>query len=541
MSARDREKAKSESAGRLWRPLRLAVFRNLLIANLVSDIGTFMQNVGAAWLMVSFGVGPGYVALTQTAAALPFFVFAPLAGAIGDVVDRRKLVLFTEAWMILTALALAVLTIHGTISPWLLLGLTFAVSAGDAFEAPSWRAILPELVRKDDLASASALNGIEFNFARAVGPALAGIVVAAAGVATAFVLNVVSFLGVFGVIAAWKRPVRKPSSPPESLSGALVAGFRYVRFSPEIKAVMARQGASMFFASALLALLPSVAHGVSKSAAGYGSLLGVFGVGAVVGAFLLQPLRARWSVETVVSGGIAVVGFAMVAMGSVHGILVLASLVLVAGAAWICFVSLIGALMQTLAPDWVRARVLAVFLLVFQGSVAAGSAIWGGVAQRVGVQTTFHWAGTGAIASIGLVFLFRLPDAALDLSPGIHWRVPTIAGGILTKNDPRPVLVTVEYVIPGERQAEFQMLMDQYGLTRRRDGASRWEIFRDVETNDRYLEVFLVSSWAEHLRQHDRQTIADQELEGKIRQCAASEPTVRHLLYAEGGVFSRKS
>jgi MFS family permease len=526
-------KAERETWSSFWQPLRVTVFRNLLLANLVSDIGTFMQTVGAAWLMVSFGKGPAYVALTQTASSLPFFLFAPLAGAIGDVVDRRRLVLFTETWMILTALALAVLTISRTISPWLLLALTFALSAGDALEAPSWRAILPELVRKDDLAAASALNGIEFNFARAVGPALAGFVIAAAGVATAFVLNVVSFAGVLGVIAGWNRPIRKLSAPAETVFGAVVAGFRYVRFSSEIKAVMARQGGSMFFATALLALLPSVAHSLSQSAVGYGVLLGVFGGGAVVGALMLQPLRAVCSVETMVSGGVLVVGTAMLGMGMLHTMFALAALMLVAGAAWICFVSLVSALMQTLAPDWVRARVLAVFLLVFQGSVALGSAVWGAVAQRVGVQTTLRWAGWGAIASIGLAFIFRLPDATVDLSPRMHSRLPAIAGGIATESDARSVLVTVEYVVARERQAEFETLMSQYGRTRRRDGASRWEIFRDLENNDRYLEVFLVDSWAEHLRQHLRQTVADQELEAKVRQCAVSEPTVRHLLYAE--------
>ncbi len=158
--------------------MRTPMFRNLLLADVMSDVGTFMQSVGAAWLMVSLGAGPMYVALTQTASALPFFIFALPAGAIGDIVDRRKLILYTEFWMVGVAIALAAATIGGFISPWLLLGLTFALSAGDALETPTWRAVLPELVRKEDLAAASALNGIEFNFARAVGPALAGLLIA---------------------------------------------------------------------------------------------------------------------------------------------------------------------------------------------------------------------------------------------------------------------------------------------------------------------------------------------------------------------------
>src|SRR5580658_5603971 len=268
----------------LWRPLRSATFRNLLIADVVSDVGTFMQSVGAAWLMVSLNAGPMYVALTQTASALPFFVLALPAGAIGDIVDRRKVILFTEIWMVFVALALAVMTIAGKISPVLLLILTFALSAGDAFETPTWRAVLPELVEKEDLPAESALNGIEFNFARAVGPALAGFVIAFAGIGAAFLLNALSFFGVILVVARWKRPVVKRTTPPETVSGATVAAIRYVRFSPTIRAVLVRAGAAMFFASGLMALLPSVAHRTNASPLGYGILLGCFGCGAVFGA-----------------------------------------------------------------------------------------------------------------------------------------------------------------------------------------------------------------------------------------------------------------
>src|SRR5258708_13104553 len=201
----------------LWRPLRTPIFRQLLVADVVSDVGTFMQGVGAAWLMVSLGAGPMQVALTQTASTLPFFILALPAGAIGDIVDRRKLILYTEAWMVCAAFTLAVVTLTGVITPWILLVLTFALSAGDAFEAPAWRAVLPELVPKDDLPAASALNGIEFNIARAVGPALAGVLIATAGVGAAFLLNVASFAGVIFVVAHWKRPVHKRTSPPETL------------------------------------------------------------------------------------------------------------------------------------------------------------------------------------------------------------------------------------------------------------------------------------------------------------------------------------
>src|ERR1700722_14844400 len=267
-----------------WHPLRIGTFRNLLIADLVSDIGSFMQTVGAAWLMTMLTSRALSIALIQTASALPFFLLALPAGSIGDIFDRRKLILGTETWMFAVAVLLTVVTFAGTITPWLLLLITLALSLGDAIESPTWRAIFPELVKKDDLTPARALNGIEFNLARAVGPGLAGLAVAAVGVATTFLINALSFLGVIFVIFKWKRPSQKRELPAETLAGASAAGIRYVRYSPGIRTLLLRSGIVIFFASSFWALLPAVATELSKSALGYGFLLGFFGVGAVLGA-----------------------------------------------------------------------------------------------------------------------------------------------------------------------------------------------------------------------------------------------------------------
>jgi MFS family permease len=517
----------------LWRPLRVSTFRNLLVADVVSDIGAFMQSVGAAWLMVSLGAGPIYVALTQTAASLPYFLLALPAGSAGDIFDRRKLVLATESWMMAVALLLAVFTIGGFMSPWLLLALTFALSAGDAFENPAWRAILPELVPKEDIAAASALNGIEFNLARAVGPALAGMIIAAAGVATAFVANFVSFLGVILVVARWKRPVHRRSTPAESFSGATVAAIRYVRHSPAILTVLLRTGIVMFFSSALFALLPAVARSVNKTAIGYGLLLGCFGFGAIAGAFAMQSARARWSTETVVSAGVVILGLVMAATGGLHSLSPLAAVMLIGGAAWVIFISLINALVQNLAPDWVRARVLAIFILVYQGSYAFGTVVWGAVAQRASVRTALVYAGIGTIATIAVAALAKLPDSTADLSPWNHWRMPVVVKEVGADLAQGPVLVTIDYAVVPRRTAAFLEAMHEYGRMRRRDGAYRWAIFRDTEVADHYLEIFLVNSWAEHLRQHERQTQADRELEERLRSYVAAEPTVRHLIQTD--------
>ncbi|HZW96955.1 MAG TPA: MFS transporter [Candidatus Eremiobacteraceae bacterium] len=524
---------KATASPNLWRPLRVTIFRNLLVADVISDAGAFMQNVGAAWLMVSLGAGPIYVALTQTAASLPYFLLALPAGSAGDIVDRRKLILFTESWMMGVALILAILTIAGVMSPWILLVLTFALSAGDAFETPAWRAILPELVPKEDLAAASALNGIEFNLARAVGPALAGTIISVAGVATAFVANFVSFFGVILVVAKWKRPVRRRSAPPESFSGATVAAIRYVWHSPAILTVLLRTGVAMFFSSALFALLPTVSRSVNQNAIGYGLLLGCFGGGAIIGALVMQSARDRWAIESIVSTGVVILGLVILAMSGLHRLSTLAAVMLVGGAAWVIFISLINALVQNLAPDWVRARVLAIFILVYQGSYALGTAAWGAVAQRSGVGTALVCAGVGTIATAAIALFAQLPDSTADLSPWNHWRMPVVIKEVGTDVERGPVLVTVEYAVIQKRTAEFVDAMHEYGRTRRRDGAYQWAIFRDTEVADRYLEIFLVNSWAEHLRQHERQTQADRELEQRINSCLSEEPRVRHLIAAD--------
>jgi MFS family permease len=517
-----------ESAS-LWQPLKSSIFRNLLIADVVSDVGTFMQSVGAAWLMVSLNAGPLYVALTQTASALPFFVLALPAGAIGDIADRRKLILSTETWMLVIALVLSVVTLAGLMSPMLLLALTFALSAGDAFETPTWRAVLPELVKKEDLQAASALNGIEFNFARAIGPALAGFVIAFVGVGAAFLINALSFLGVIVVVFRWRRAVAKRATPVETVSGATVAAIRYVRFSPAIRAVLVRAGAAMFFASGLLALLPSLAHRIDGSPLGYGVMLGCFGCGAIFGALAMQRARARWSADKVVAVGIAGVGMVTIAAGEAHGLVSLGFLMLIGGAAWISFISLFNVQVLNQAPDWVRARVLAVSMLVFQGAVAAGSATWGSAAAKIGIGKALLLAGIGTIATTALGFFLPLPDTGVDLSPWNHWRMPAALPAEL--DDAGPVLVTVEYHVDAAHVSEFVKTIHEYGRIRRRDGASRWGICRDLEMPDRYLETFVVGSWAEHLRQHHRVTRADSRLEDRLRKCTRDEPTVRHLLY----------
>jgi MFS family permease len=513
-----------------WRPLRNKYFRSLLIADFVSDVGSFFQAVGAAWLMTSLTTSPLYIALIQTASALPFFLLAIPAGTMGDIIDRRKLILGTETWMLLASVVLAVATMEGAMTPWLLLLITLALSAGDAVESPAWRATFPELVSKEDLPAALALNGVEFNLARAVGPGVAGIIVSVLGVGVAFVLNAFSFLGVIIVVFRWKRPVRANRWPAEGFVGGMTAAVRYVRYSPGIRTLLWRSGVLIFFASAFWALLPAAAKGLSGSSIAYGLLLGFFGVGAVMGAALLPRMRARFSMEITLGAATAAFAGVLLSTALLRSLAVLCVLMLFGGAAWTVFMSLFNIIAQKLAPDWVRARVLAYYLFVYQGSVAAGSTLWGFVALHLSVHRTLAFAGVGTAACIALQPLLKLPDTSVDLSAWNHWLRPAM----FEQPDPDdgPVLVTVKYTIDPAKEQEFLRAIYEYEQIRRRDGATYWDVFADTESPNAYVETFLVDSWAEHERQHSRFTRSDQAVENRIDGYLQKATEVKHYIRA---------
>jgi hypothetical protein len=268
---------------------------------------------------------------------------------------------------------------------------------------------------------------------------------------------------------------------------------------------------------------------VDGSPLGYGTLLGCFGAGAVVGAVTMQRARRRWSADIVVSAGLVVFGLVTIASGHSRQLISLALLMFIGGASWTSFMSLFNVEVLNQAPDWVRARVLAVSLLVLQGAIAAGSAAWGVAAGRVGIGNALFWAGAGTIATTSIGLFLRFPETGIDLTPWNHWRMPTAnpeeyeSGG--------PVLVTVEYLVDPDQLETFIRAIHEYGRIRRRDGATRWGICRDLERPDRYVETFVVASLAEHLRQHERLTRADSRYEQELKQATRTEPTVHHLLY----------
>jgi MFS family permease len=401
-------------AGSAWAPLGEPLFRSLWVASVISYVGTWMQNVGAGWMMTQLTMSPLMVSLVQAATTLPVFLVILPAGALADMVDRRRFLLITQGWMVLAAGALGVLTLRHNITPWVLLGLTFALGLGAVMNDPAWQAITPEIISPGRHAPAVALNSVGYNVARAVGPALGGLVIAAAGSGWAFLLNAASFFGVIFFLYRWRRPHFERVETGR-VSDALLAGLRYVRTAPLARCVLVRTGAFSLGASALLALLPILAR--PYGASGYGLLLGSFGLGALAGAAVLPRVRTRLSVDGMVVFDTLLFAAMTVLAGRVEAFEWLSLVLFASGTAWIGILACLNVAAQTMSPSSLRARTLSMYLFVLQGGMAVGSAAWGALATRVGVPTTLLWAAGALIVGLLTVRRFRLSSQELQLAP----------------------------------------------------------------------------------------------------------------------------
>lgn len=501
-----------------WSPLRQRLFRALWLANLVSFVGTWIHEVGAAWLMTSLAPTPVWVAAVQAAAMLPMFLLVLPAGTLADLLDRRRLLLAAVLWMVAVSASLGALTLAGEVTPPLLLVFTALLAGGSAFAAPTWQSLLPEVVGREELPGAIALGSLSVNLARSVGPAIGGVIVAAAGPGAAFLLNAVSFTVIVAVLASWRRPGIAGPLPAERLLGAMRTGLRYVGHAPRLVSVLVRSSAFIACGTALWALLPLLARReLGLGAAGYGGLLAVFGVGAVSAATVLPRVRRRVSTEALAT--IAALVFA----ATLSGLAVapragwVAAAMFAGGAAWLTLLSGFQIAAQTVLPEWVRGRALAAYLLVFFGSMGLASLVWGAVASVLGLRPAFALAALGAAASVLLRVRFRLRTGEdLDLSPSRHWPAPATAGEIAPERG--PVMITLEYRVPPEEAAEFERAMAKVRMARRRDGAYFWDLFADAADPERYVEIYLTDSWLEHLRQHERVTEQDRRAEAVARE-----------------------
>ncbi|HSS52482.1 MAG TPA: MFS transporter [Thermoanaerobaculia bacterium] len=519
-----------------WSPLRHTVFRWLWIASVASNIGTWFQNVGASWMMTTVTPSPALVALVQAATSLPMFLLSLPAGAVADVLDKRRLLLVTQIWMTVAAFGLWAFTAAGATTPWVLLGFTFFLGLGSALNGPAWQASIPEMVSREDLPAAVTLGSIGFNIARAAGPALAGLVVAASGPALTFLINAISFLGVLAVLFFWKRPTEEAMLPAERILGAMTTGLRYVRHAPEVIAPMVRGTTFVLCGASLWALLPLVVNQeLHTGAEGYGLLLGALGVGAVAGALILPRLKRNNSMDGVVMVATLVFAGATVTLGTVRSFWLLMIAMLLAGGAWLSLLSSLNVAVQTVVPSWVTGRALSVYMLVFYAGLAGGSALWGAVAEHLGLSKALLLSAAGMIVGLAGTFRIHLRSGeGLNLAPSRQWPAPIVMHDLEPERG--PVLVEVRYTIDPARAAEFAEAMRGLRRIRLRDGAMQWGLFVDSSDHSLYTEVFLVKSWIEHLRQHERATHADRDIETEAYGFHVGEgrPAVTHLIAEQG-------
>jgi MFS family permease len=517
--------------------MRHPVFRALWFAQLTSNIGTLMQTVAAQWLMLSIDGRPQMVALVQAATSLPALLVGLLAGALGDVLDRRRLLICSQTFMLAAAATLGVVTLTGSVTPWTLLGLTFAIGLGSGLTGPTWQAIQPELVELNEIPQAAALGSMSMNIGRAAGPAVGGLLVATAGPGWAFMANAASFLGVLGVLAAWRREAPARTLGAEPVFSAVRSGLRYARSARRLRAILMRTALFIGFASAFWALLPVRAQALGFGATGYGLMLTAVGAGAVCGALISGRARRLGGVDALLTVATLSFGACCALLAFVDSKPIAFVAVFVLGGSWILAMATLNASTQVVLPDWVRARGMAVYLVVFQAGQAVGAILWGQLASHIGTADTLAVASVALVVGVVAVRWFPLVHAQpLDVSLAPATPEPETAVELRPTHG--PVLVTLEYRVPPEHVDEFRRDMQAVGRVRRRGGAYRWNLFYDVTAPETFLEVFVVGSWEEHLRQHlERTSVSDQALLDRSRSHLVNgdAPSVTHYIGAYPG------
>jgi MFS family permease len=514
-----------------WAPFRHRSYAVIWTATLVSNIGGWMYSAAAAWLMTTLDSHPVMVSLVQVATSLPMVLFALPAGALADIIDKRRFLIGVVVALMVVSAAFATLVMLGRVTSVSLLAFMFVIACGSALTAPAWQSIVPQLVPREDLPAAVAANSVEINASRAIGPALSGVVSVAFGIAAPFWIDALSNFATMGALLWWRGPAPvKHRLPVERFAGAIRTGIRYARNNPPLRATFARAVAFFLFASAYWALLPLVARvQIAGGADVYGILLGAIGAGAVGGALALPRLKAMLGPDRLVAAGTAGTALALVlfAIAGNTGTALAASIV--AGVCWIATLSSLNVSAQLALPEWVRGRGLAIYVTVFFGALTVGSAVWGEVASLMGLPMAHFLAAAGAVLAIPLTWRFRLHAAAgLDLTPSMHWPTPIVA------EDLQPleghVMVIVDYRVAATNRDVFLRAVERLGRERCRDGAYAWGVFEDTAQPERYVETFLVESWVEHLRQHERVTKADQALQETVEALLLSAPLVSHLV-----------
>ena len=514
-----------------WTPLRNRIYRNLFIAQVVSNIGTWMQSVAAQWFLVEAHSSAVIVALVQTASLGPTLVLGLFAGALADLFDRRRFLIFMQSYAVLVSLARAVVTNLGRLSPTSLLMFTVAIGCASALAGPAWQAIQPEVVPREQIPAAATLASVSANASRAIGPAIGGVAVALVGPAAVFAINAVSFAGIIVALEGWKRPKQSAPIEREHLGQAILSGLLYVGNAPIFRRILSRTALFLFPASAVLALLPvAAAHRWHLGAAGYGLALGAIGFGSVLAVAVAARLRRRVSDNVLLAASAAAYGLAPLAVVWLPFVAATPFLVL-SGMAWLLTLTTLNAAAQLSLPRWVMARGLSVYLLVSSGSLAIGSYIWGAVATRAGLDTALLWSAVvlGAAALSVPVLPLRPSTGKVSVEVSTAWPTPRLVFEPCPNDG--PVLVAVRYRVPAENLEKFIDAMSAVRRSRMRTGGHSWRLYHSVGQPDTFLERFTVASWSEFERQRTERWM-DFDTEGVAKAIGYTvDHTRRHGYY----------
>ncbi len=518
-------------------PFSIPIFRAIWLASLASNFGGLIQSVGAAWMMTSLGASPVLIALVPAATTLPIMLLALWAGAVADNLERRNVMLACQIFMLLVSALLALFAWAGWVTPWMLLGFTFLIGCATAINGPAWQASVGDMVPRDSLPSAVALNSMGFNLARSTGPALGGVIVAAAGAAAAFLVNALSYLGLVLVLFRWQPEHPPKLLPRERLGLAMRAGVRYVAMSPKIQLVLLRSGVFGLGAAAVSALMPLVARDqLGGGALTFGLLSGAFGLGAVAGALSSGRLRARYSSETIVrvaalmlACGTAITGVSTWLVAALPGYLL-------AGAGWVIALSTFNVSVQMSAPRWVVARAVALYQMIAFGGMALGAWLFGTLAENHGVTLSLHAAAATQFLAVVVGFVRPLPQTGQDnLDLQNLWQEPETAVPVEPRSG--PVVVTIEYRIPAGSVVPFLTAMSERRRIRRRDGAHGWSLMRDLGDPELWVERYHVSTWLDYVRHNQRRTVADRANSDAIHalHIGPGQPVVHRMLERQTG------
>lgn len=529
-------------------PFSEPIFRAVWLASLASNLGSLIQSVGAAWLMTSMTGSADLVALVQASTTLPVMIFSLAAGAVADNFDRRRVLLTAQGFMLVVSALLAAASYAGLLTPWLLLTFTFLIGCGNALNNPAWQASVGDIVPRSVLPQAVALNSVNFNLTRSVGPAIGGLIVAAAGAGAAFTANALSYVPLLVVFGRWKVAAPPSTIPPESLGRAMTAGLRYVAMSPQIEKVLLRGFVFGFTAIIVLALLPVVVRGLPQGGPLlYGVLLGCYGIGAIGGAFLGGRARERYANETVARA--AFIGFALsaliIALSRSPWLIGIGAAI--GGACWVMALAMFNVTVQLSTPRWVLGRALSLYQTATFGGMALGSWVWGLVAEGHEIRIAFLSAAVLMLAGAAIGLKLPLPARTSDnLDPLDRFQVPHVALDLRGRSG--PVAVQIEYIIREEDTRAFLEAMSERRRIRRRDGARQWELLRDTERPERWIESYHVPTWNDYVRHNQRRTQADAGNIDRIRalHCGDEPPKVQRLVvrpteWTEPGLEARSA